>query len=119
MLGIMYIILGVSFALPDSIVSTTDSTYAFPMYLSQGSIAFWGGVYVGVGTLAALSAFWPTGRDAWGYALLTAFTLLWSMFGFISSIAFDSPRGWTIGLIWLAFAVLFIIVSGMRGVRDE
>lgn len=118
-LGLIYVILGLSMVTVPSWDRGTHDTYSFPIWLTNGSLAFWGGVWITVGTMAMVSAFWKIGRDAWGFGILASFTLMWATFGFLSSLIHESDRGWVVGSIWAAFAAVILICSGMRGARDE
>lgn len=117
LVGGIYVLVGVSFAVfPPN--SASSDAYSFVLLLSHGSLGFWGGVFITVGMVAVLAAFWRTGRDAWGYSALVVFTAIWATFGFFSTIFLGSPRGWFLGLSWSAFAGVLAIVSGMRGANE-
>lgn len=114
-LGGIYVIVGLSF-----IQFPTDdahSAYDFAISLTD-SLAFWGGSFVVVGAIACVAGFWPTGRDVWGYAALVAFTSIWAIFCFLSTLLDNSPRGWVLGFVWTGVASMLAIVSGMRGANE-
>lgn len=118
-LGFIYLILGFSMVTVPAWDRATRDTYAFPIELANGSLAFWGGMWITVGTLAAISAFWRVGRDAWGFGVMASFTILWSAFGYLSTLLLGSDRGWVVGVIWTAFSAVILICSGMKGANDE
>lgn len=82
-------------------------------------LAFWGGLWIGVGMVALVAAFLGTGRDVWGFATITFWTLLWASQSFFTVALFGIFRIIIGFSIYLALAGISMIVSGMRGPDDD
>lgn len=116
-LGGMYFLLGLGYFVTGSESDTTHTTYAFPVLLT-GSMEAWGGVFIAIGLVTCVIAFWPPGKDAWGFMVQAGMGILWAGFG-ICSMFVGGTRGWIIAVLFICYTNLVLVIAGMKGEHDE
>lgn len=115
--GIVYIVNGLSLILTEP---TRARTKALTIALNWAPLSVWGGVFVGVGLLAVISARWPPVFESWGYMVLTGLAAGWSA-TYLTGIIFEhSPLANLSGvLVWGLLAFLWWAVSGLLNPDKE
>ncbi|MFF8831394.1 hypothetical protein [Streptomyces sp. NPDC015131] len=111
-IGIIQLMLGWS-----TIVAPTE---AVQMYVLAGHIdTFWCGlVQLILGGIATFTAFWPPGFDKYGFMAAVPAPIFWGVDSLLSMAFQNMP--WEVGVrgatIWIGYAVLVLLGSGMVGV---
>jgi hypothetical protein len=111
-LGFVWILVGVS-------VLTTPSSPTPGVFLEQHLPAWARGVlWIGTGVAGIVAAWWPPGRDHWGFTALVAMPLARFTFYTLSTIFWLLPdieghsRAWVSAAVWGAIAEFIMIVAG-------
>lgn len=111
MAGLIYVGLGYSFITAPGYVGKDPSLHSALRLLSMDG---WGIVYMACGALAAISAFSPIGKKAWGYMILTANSSVWAFLYILSVFTGGAPKlTFLSSLIWLLLAFIWWAVSGL------
>lgn len=110
LIGGIYAIIGFAYAAFDL---SNSATAAFSMALTLAPIKVWGTIWCLSGVSAAATAWWPPGKDSWGFMVLTGWSMLWAGLCACSTLFLGSDRGWISALVWGAFGGVCMIVSGM------
>ena len=109
LLGLLYLMIGGSYALIDREPKTIEP-YTFAMVLAP--IEVWGALWALCGLVGVIGAF-NRHLDRYGFVALTAFSSLWGILAFMSA-ATGHPLGLVAGAIWMSWAGVLLITSGMR-----
>lgn len=106
--GLIYITIGIL-----DILAPTTSPGVW-MALRIMPLSAWGIVWILAGSLAVLSARWPTWSDTWGYVALTSLAAGWAAVFLVSAIALREPSVLGGMLAWGLVAFIWWVISGLR-----
>jgi hypothetical protein len=88
--------------------------------LAIAPLWFWGFCFIGIGLVGVLNAWWPPGKEIWGFSLLSGFCLAWAAVHFVSWTIYDTAeRAWVNGAMFLLAATLLQLIAGWPEVADE
>jgi hypothetical protein len=76
------------------------------------ALTMWGFLWASAGATAIITAWWPPGRDAWGFVALWLFSAVWSVLNLWGGLVLDADRAGIVGLIFAIYAASVVIVSG-------
>lgn len=119
-MGVLYFLLAYGYAflpLPTYVLDQLAMPILVANFLSVDSpvhaLQFWAALWAGSGVLAIITAWWPPGRDSWGFVALWAFSAVWSVLNLWGGLVLGAPRATVVGLIFAIYALTVAIVSGM------
>ena len=113
--AVLLVLAFVDFVVGWSYVAPTDDVLRAPNTLWREQWApagVWGALWFGVGLLCLIAAF--TRQDMIGYTAAVGLKLLWATMEATGWIAGQIPLGYRPAIIWAGFAVLIMIVAGLR-----
>ena len=109
LLGLLYFLIGGSYALIPREPKTLEP-YTFAINLMP--IEVWGVLWALAGLIGVLAAFLRR-FDQLGFTVMTGFSILWGVLA-LCSVVMGHPLGWVAGLIWISWAGVLMITSGMK-----
>lgn len=113
LLGLVYALIGVSYV-TDPLTASQQQILHLATQIAP--IAFWGSCYIVIGLLAVLAAYWPPGRDWWGFGALMLLSVAWT--GTYVAAVFNAVDGAFIGVLRQVVVItLLAIISGWREPR--
>lgn len=117
LMGTAYIFLGYGYGYID-VPDATVSQLGLPLMIAEAvgindGLRFWGTLWILAGVASVFNAWWPPGRDAFGFMALEGFALMWATLNIVGDVLLDAQRGWVVGVIFAAWAASVLIVSGM------
>jgi FtsH-binding integral membrane protein len=114
-LGIIYMLIGLSYAVQQPSSYTAHVTIAATLIMP---IRAWGWVWIGAGLLSVLSSRWPPASETWGYTALSFLAALWACFYFwgLLFLGGGSIPG---ALAWSAIAFLWWAISGLHNPPEQ
>lgn len=80
---------------------------------TQTALTVWGAAWMLSGLVAVITAWWPPGKDAYGFVAIWSFSSVWSVLAFLGEVVYDSPRASLLGVIFGIYAATVLVVSGM------
>jgi len=113
--GIIYVLVGVAYALADPTPARLESLKYAVTILSYNN---WGYVFIFIGLLAMVSSKWPPISETWGYQALTGQSTAWCGF-YLTGILFGGApwSGITGALLWGILGFMWWAVSGLVNPR--
>ena len=114
--GIVYVFLGIGYMgpLPET---TTDQLV---LALNWGMpIQFWGACWLGVGILGLINAFYPPGKDSYGFITMGLMAYLWSAFLIVGWVQYQPPRALILGFLMASFGAALTIIAGWAEPRGD
>lgn len=109
--GVVYIAVGLSYALPEPTLARARALY----YAGQVmSLEKWGWVFIAVGLLSIVSSRWPPFSETWGYTAMTGLATLWSGF-YALSVIFEvvTVASLSGALVWALVGFLWWAIGGL------
>ncbi|MFD8117102.1 hypothetical protein [Streptomyces microflavus] len=95
----------------------TLRAYAIAGEIGPGVVGL---VQIGLGAVACVNAFWPPGKDRWGFSFAIPAPVFWATDAVISSAFGFVP--WELAVrsaaFWAGYAVLILLGSGMQGIKE-
>lgn len=116
--SLLYMIIGLGYLY----ASTEQAAMALraATQITSGELEPWGVVWIACSLIGFITAFWPPGKDNWGFSSLAGHAYLWSSFYFTSWVLYgDEPRGWIQGCLFLAFGAALTLIAGWPEPRVE
>ena len=114
LVGVCWVLLGISVIL---------TPYSSQGWVPHEEIPGWarGSVWIITGCVGIVTAWWPPGKDRWGFAAIVLMPLEraasfavaavgWALPG----IEHGAPRGWISALIWSAVVALIMLITGWQ-----
>jgi hypothetical protein len=116
--SIMYVGIGISYALPSA---PTDGTLRSLSFVLAYGIPLWvlGVIWIVAGVVSCTGAFVKeNGKDGWAFMILAATAAIWTFAYLLGFFLGDSQRGYFLAIIWAAIGTATVIVSGMVSASD-
>lgn len=113
--GVIFILLGVSLRadVPPLVLEQLR------VALSVAPLVFWSTVFITIGAVGCANAFYPPGKDNYGFIAMAGLSYLWSGFLVSTWIMDQPPRGLVSAFIYATFGSALTIISGWPEVREE
>jgi len=107
----LYAMLGVGYLLVPT--DRVSEALTVATNLSGGTVKWWGFLWLIVAVLGFVTAFWPPGRDNWGFSYMAGMAYLWGAFYVLTYFVYGTDaRGWISGLIFWAFGGALSLIAG-------
>lgn len=116
MLGIVACFTGLNLIYSEQTAARLEALYAF-RFLTNGSLAAWGGLWLVAGGIAMMGAFVPATNDRWGLDALSFMYAAWAFEQLLVGLVFDSNSAMLTGFRDAVVTTIVVVIANMRRVN--